>query len=239
MLVTFRVGNTMHMPTNFDLPTTLHAHGDLESRLVTESDARSLVEQLRRENKTLRQEITRYQHLAYRDDVTGLANRRFFEERVAQELSRASRSGEALSILLIDMDDFKKINDAAGHATGDRVLAWVGSFLKHNARDFDVPCRIGGDEFAVILPCADRDGADAVVARLTLARATAADLPTLPSGLNVAFSIGVATYPDAGATLDQLMAAADEAMYADKRRRKSADVVVNRREGTLVESCAA
>src|SRR5215471_19529830 len=115
------------------------------------------VARLARQNTVLRKEINKlqvYRAMAYRDPLTGLWNRRYFEERLKEEASRSERagSGRRFSVLVVDINDFKLINDKHGHPTGDATLKWVGEFLSTHLRTHDVPCRTGGDEFSVLLP---------------------------------------------------------------------------------------
>src|SRR6185369_13346882 len=115
------------------------------------------VVRLTRQNAVLRKEIARlqvYRAMAYRDPLTGLWNQRYFEERLKEEASRSERagSGRRFSLLVVDINDFKTINDQHGHLAGDAVLKWVGTFLVTHLRTHDVACRTGGDEFSVLLP---------------------------------------------------------------------------------------
>jgi diguanylate cyclase len=183
---------------------------------------REELRRLRRENESLRGEIEQlkiYRSMAYLDYLTGLRNRRYFEERMSQELSRASRAEAPCSVLILDIDNFKAINDELGHPTGDRVLRGVGELLQKNQRAMDVACRLGGDEFAVILPGATREGVEALRARLELAQHDG--LAGLLPATRVTLSFGAATYPEDGEDVAHLLAHADRAMYVDKRRRKA------------------
>lgn len=179
---------------------------------------------LRREIARLSREVERlsvYQDMAYLDHLTGLRNRRYFEERLAQELSRSDRQGSPCSLVLVDVDDFKRINDTNGHGVGDRVLRWVGRLLESNQRSMDVVCRVGGDEFCVILPATDIAGAEKLRTRLEQAQTEMVGLGDVPEGLTVTLSFGISTYPDQATTDDLLLHSADRAMYANKRARKS------------------
>jgi diguanylate cyclase (GGDEF)-like protein len=142
------------------------------------------------------------------DPLTGLQNRRAFEERVAQELGRARRTGEAFGLVLADVDDFKQLNDRHGHAAGDEALIELGRLLRAEMRAVDAVARIGGDEFAILLPSTDAAGAaDAAerIGQLVGARAP------------ITVSAGSAAYGPDGRTIDDLMRAADARLYASKR----------------------
>jgi len=181
------------------------------------------VERLTRENASLRREIARlevYRAMAYRDPLTGLWNRRYYEDRLQEELSRSRRAGpqRRFSLMAIDLDDFKLVNDVHGHAAGDLVLKEVGEFLIAHLRNHDIACRTGGDEFSIILPDLSAADCGSLVERLRGARAAANLGQTIP----VSLSFGTASWPEAGDAMDELRARADEAMYADKRLHKPA-----------------
>ncbi|MFZ9889990.1 MAG: GGDEF domain-containing protein, partial [Myxococcota bacterium] len=124
------------------------------------------LERLQEELEQLRAENQRLASLAYRDPLTGLRNRRCFSERLDEELRRMRRHGEgSLSLLLIDLNGFKRLNDTRGHAAGDAALIAVGRTLEAMVRTEDLVCRLGGDEFAVLLPGTDLAGAEDVEER--------------------------------------------------------------------------
>ncbi|MDP9404704.1 MAG: GGDEF domain-containing protein [Actinomycetota bacterium] len=172
----------------------------------------------------LRAEVER---LADTDGLTGLANRRVFQLALSRELALAQRRGEPCTLVLLDVDHFKAVNDTYGHQAGDDVLRRVGLALAQAARGTDVPARYGGEEFAVILPACSPVRARAVAERLRVAVvAGAGDVP-------VTLSAGVATYPhDAGDEVS-LVAAADRALYRAKRTGRDR-VVTFRRSRRLV-----
>ena len=178
------------------------------------------LDELEGENESLKRRVTElnaYMTLAYRDALTGLRNRRYLEKRVAEEINRVGReSAQTFSLVLVDIDDFKQINDAHGHAVGDETLRWVAQFLESSVREHDVCCRFAGDEFVVILPQADRHTAELLVERLR----QRLDRVQRWSGVSLGLSVGAATFDDDGRTLSALFERADERMYADKRRRK-------------------
>ena len=107
------------------------------------------------------------EHEAQTDSLTGLYNHRFFQERLRSELTRASRAHDTVTLLMFDIDDFKKLNDVYGHATGDQILSALAEILKTSVRASDVVCRIGGEEFAVILPSNSAGDAAGLARRLT------------------------------------------------------------------------
>ena len=149
--------------------------------------------------------------LASHDPLTGLANHREFHEAFARELERCRRSGAELSVVLLDLDDFKEVNDQHGHAHGDSVLESVGAALRRHTRAGDVACRIGGDEFAMLLPEASAKDAAAAAKRMCAAVAEAD--PRLGA------SAGCATWPHDGGSKDVLVAEADDRLYAAKAGR--------------------
>lgn len=146
---------------------------------------------------------------ATQDALTGLPNRREFDRLFTRELERSSRYGEIFSLAIIDLDQFKELNDTRGHAAGDKLLCQAGETIQEACRASDVPGRIGGDEFALLLPETNQFEAAALCERLR------AEIETLA---NVSLSWGVAEYPTHGVTASTLSRAADAAMYASKPR---------------------
>lgn len=177
------------------------------------------------------------QRMADTDGLTGVPNRRSFEITLDKELSRSARSGEPVTLLMVDVDHFKKFNDNYGHQAGDDVLKGVGSALVEASRDFDTPARYGGEEFAVILPACSSKEALAVAERLRVAVCKVkAVAPVTASG-------GVATYPTHAGDAAGLIKAADEALYESKRAGRNqltlaADKTV-RADGTITPKVAA
>ena len=128
------------------------------------SDIHVRLGQLERRNQLLEAEIERlrvYKDYAYTDALTEIPNRRFYYERLLQEIARARRSSSPLTLALVDLDRFKQINDDVGHRGGDQVLKFFSQFIRVNLRQEDIVCRIGGDEFAIILPDTNVDNAAA------------------------------------------------------------------------------
>jgi diguanylate cyclase (GGDEF)-like protein/PAS domain S-box-containing protein len=156
------------------------------------------------------------QHLADHDSLTGLFNRRRFEEELGRALALADRHDEPAALLAIDLDDFKAVNDAHGHAAGDELLVRVAGVLRERLRETDVIGRLGGDEFAVILPRSDERQA-AGVAEALIGALAAACVGGEDERVRATASIGVSPIvPGAGATPDDLLVEADLAMYAAK-----------------------
>lgn len=159
-------------------------------------------------------EILREQ--AIRDPLTGLYNRRFLEEALEKEIRRATRRGDSLGVLMIDLDRFKSFNDALGHEAGDSLLRAIGRFLTARVRAEDVACRYGGEEFTILLPAVSERQ---MMRRAEELRAQAADVARHASGAPpqvVTFSIGAALWPRDGADPAAILRAADEALYRAK-----------------------
>lgn len=152
--------------------------------------------------------------LAYRDGLTSVFNRRYFESQILQEISRAERYEGTLSVLMLDLDGFKKLNDEFGHLLGDEVLRRVSAIFSENLRKSDILCRYGGDEFAVLLPSTAGQNATKVAEKLRAAVASC-EFPGVPRP--VTLTIGVAAYPLHGRDRDDLIKAADNALYAAKQ----------------------
>jgi diguanylate cyclase (GGDEF)-like protein len=165
--------------------------------------------------------LKRAEALSVTDDLTHLYNSRYLNQVLRREAKRASRSGHPLSLLFVDLDGFKSINDRHGHLFGSRALVEVADVVRRSARETDVVARFGGDEFALVLPDTGRDGAFAVGERVR--RRIAGERLLAADGLDIHLtaSVGVATLPDAAATPDELVQAADMAMYRVKQAGKN------------------
>ena len=186
-------------------------NGELELR-VEERTAH--LQQALEEAERLRKEL---REQAIRDPLTGLYNRRFLEESLGHEVARARRSDAALALLMLDMDNFKSVNDRFGHLAGDGLLQQVSQLILANVRASDVVCRYGGDEFIVVLPGASMSCASGKAEDLRdLLRHAIVEFHEmkLPSAT---FSVGVAAYPQQGRTGPELLAAVDRAMYRAKQ----------------------
>ena len=194
------------------------------------SVAAGLVHLLKLRNDEL---LARLFKAARTDQLTGLANRQGFNERFEQELARGRRSGRPLALMLADIDGFKRLNDRLGHPAGDAALAEVGAVALQVGRAIDTVARIGGDEFAAILPDTDASGAFELAERL---RGEVAGLPRR-RGESLTMSFGVVEFPAHGRSAESLVRAADSALYEAKRRGRNRSVIepIELREGVAAE----
>jgi diguanylate cyclase (GGDEF)-like protein len=149
---------------------------------------------------------------------TGLYNLRHFEAALAQELGRAGRFDRPIALLMIDLDHLRELNTAHGHMAGDRALLAVADSLKRATRDYDVAARFGGDEFCVLLPETDLDGALVVAERIR----GAVEEPTRGADAPVTVSIGVVSHRGGGLAAEKLLALADRAAYEAKASGRNA-----------------
>ena len=163
----------------------------------------------------------RLEHLAQTDSLTGLYNHRFFHERLRSELTLASRSRDSVAVLMFDLDDFKRVNDVYGHGAGDQLLVQIARVARETVRGSDVVCRIGGEEFGVIMPSCDAGDALGLAARLTeRLRETEFE----PSG-RMTVSIGVSQGPQHAMNPRELIACAEAAMMTAKAHGKNQTVL--------------
>jgi len=207
--------------------TRLAADG---SALVVVSDITSM----KHSEERLTQLAMKMKGLADTDALTGIANRRVFNEAISEEFARARRAESALSLLLIDVDHFKAYNDTYGHLEGDNCLRMIGEVLRSIAkRPCDLAARFGGEEFAILLPGTDRDGAVRLAKMLRSALHRRAIPHSESSKTIVTVSIGVANILDRFATPAELVAAADRALYAAKKHGR------DRIEAAAVQARAA
>jgi diguanylate cyclase (GGDEF)-like protein len=183
---------------------------------------------LSEENARLRQQVKAagsFWQIAHQDPLTGLWNRRYADERLAEEMSRARREGGyRFSMVLVDVDNLKRLNDDNGHASGDEALKWVARFLREGLRAHDLSCRIGGDEFLLILPGSGEQECKNLVERIQRRWQAAANA----SESAVSVSMGTASFPAQGSTVETLLAIADDSMYANKRRQESTRLLTAR-----------
>jgi diguanylate cyclase (GGDEF)-like protein len=161
--------------------------------------------------------------MAMTDAVSGLFNRRAFEDTLIAEVHRADRYGHPLSLIIFDLDSFKEYNDTWGHPAGDERLKAISNLIRATQRKHDISARYGGDEFAIILPNTDKEGALQFAKRLL--EAAQADMAEKPkdgrSAAGYTLSVGVATFPQDGDTLASLLLAADQAELMAKRLGKN------------------
>jgi diguanylate cyclase (GGDEF)-like protein len=174
----------------------------------------ALVPILRRVTVRLRRQMEEIAHRAYYDELTGLPNRTLFRDRIEQAILAAGRESGTATVMLLDIDRFKEINDALGHDTGDQLLREFGERIQQTLRANETLARLGGDEFGILLPTASAEQATAVAVRMHDALTASFGLRGL--SLEVATSIGIATHPDHGDDADALLQHADVAMYLAK-----------------------
>jgi len=153
-----------------------------------------------------------YAQLSIIDELTGVYNHRYFKGFIVMEFTRLMRQTEKLSLLMIDIDDFKKYNDTHGHVLGDELLRKLAQLFKDALRQVDTVCRYGGEEFVVVLPRADKGGAQIVAKRI---------ITLVNLYLPVSVSIGIATYPDDSKDHTEIVSKADAALYSAKQAGKN------------------
>jgi diguanylate cyclase (GGDEF)-like protein len=171
------------------------------------------------ENASLHETVERQ---AVTDELTGLANARAFRSILEREIERSRRFQSPLGLVMVDLDDFKQVNDVHGHQQGDEVLASVAAVLRDFSRDIDAPARYGGEELAVVLPQTDAEGAAQLAERMREA-VERLRVPRVGGGgtLQVTASFGVAAVPESASDEEELVAAADAALYRAKRGGKN------------------
>jgi diguanylate cyclase (GGDEF)-like protein len=168
--------------------------------------------------KEIETSSARLKEFSFKDEVTGLYNRRFFSIRLEEEVSRYRRFDHPVSVVLLDLDGFKAVNDELGHAAGDETLRGMAEILLKNSRGINVICRYGGDEFAILLVETSKAGARLYADRIRDIVPTS----RFSHGRQITASFGIASLPeDAAPAPDELIRAADEALYAAKRAGKN------------------
>jgi diguanylate cyclase (GGDEF)-like protein len=182
-----------------------------------------------RELRRRAQEREFYRELSYVDGLTGIHNRRYFDEALAGEIEKAKRHHTELVLLMIDIDDFKLYNDRNGHQKGDEALVKIGTALKKACRAYDVVTRYGGEEFAVLFPGATRKHAVELANRVVKeVRATRFDGEERLPSARLTVSVGAACFPDDGGDVQSFLRRADQALYAAKKAGKNIVVMADR-----------
>jgi diguanylate cyclase (GGDEF)-like protein len=164
----------------------------------------------------------RLRTMAYQDALTGLYNHRYFYEQFSHEIERSLRYGEPLTVLLMDMNNFKGINDTYGHIVGDKFLSLVGEVIARQIRSSDIGARYGGDEFVVLLPSTAVEEARLTAAKLSAAVSNAAAISPNDERIHLSITIGIATCPDDSRTPGELLQIADARMFELKPKRRGA-----------------
>jgi diguanylate cyclase (GGDEF)-like protein len=179
--------------------------------------------ELLRRNQLLEAEVARlqiYKEYAYTDVLTEIPNRRFYYERLTQEVARTRRNGHDLTLALVDLDHFKELNDRSGHRAGDQVLKFFAQFLQANLRQEDVVCRLGGDEFALLLPDTPMESAKVLLERI---RQKLDRIELSIDGrmrCELSFSCGLASY-EVGLLSEDLIEEADHSLFTAKAKGRN------------------
>jgi diguanylate cyclase (GGDEF)-like protein/PAS domain S-box-containing protein len=191
---------------------------------VIQCNIRDITERIQVQ-KALRKSEALLRAQSVRDHLTGLFNRRYMEETLERELLRASRRQLSLGIIMLDVDDFKQLNDTRGHAAGDAILRELGHLLLGNVRGEDIPCRYGGDEFIIVMPDASME-MTCERAELICKHTRGFHLQFEGQALEtITLSLGVAAFPGNGSTSAAILKAADIALYRAKNKGRSRVVV--------------
>lgn len=204
-----------------NLEHTINIHTGDEFQEVSE-EFNKMGKRLWKRTKEVDAITNELKELSIRDGLTGLFNHRYFYNKLTEELNRAKRYASNLSILMLDIDDFKHYNDTNGHPEGDELLKAIGVIIRGNLRDTDIACRYGGEEFAIILPETEKESAVTFAERLRYAISNHefSGKETQPGG-NITVTIGVCSYPDDSLELRDIVKKADAALYRAKREGKN------------------
>lgn len=193
-----------------------HLRAEIGKREEIERSLRESNELLQGQIREVRSLQAQLEEQVLRDSLTGLHNRRYLDDMLERELSRARRHGYPLSVVLVDIDNFKTLNDTYGHPAGDAFLRAIAAMLNDGVRAGDMVCRWGGEEFALVLPNMSlRDAQQRVES--WLAKIRDLRVPFAKSELKATISAGIAALPENGRTPADLVKAADDALYAAKR----------------------
>jgi two-component system cell cycle response regulator len=165
--------------------------------------------------------LRKSEELSITDDLTKLYNSRYLNTTLRREVERGRRYRMPVSLIFLDLDGFKEVNDQHGHLSGSRTLVEVGAVIKSTVRGIDVVSRFGGDEFTVILPQTDSEGALIIAERIRQRIAETVFLESYGLKVRITASLGIACFPEHGIGKDDLIARADQAMYVVKGRGKN------------------
>lgn len=165
----------------------------------------------------LKREVRKLDDLASEDSLTGVANRRSFNRVAVAEMNRSRRFGDPFSVVYIDIDDFKRINDAQGHNVGDTLLRKVAATIREHIRDVDTVARLGGDEFVILFPETNADETKHIIERVQRHLADSVANHSWP----ISFSMGVVTYSEPPASAEEMMGFADKVIYSVKKQGKN------------------
>jgi two-component system cell cycle response regulator len=216
ILLVLDEGELQHLAKGLDIGVT-----DYLVRPIDKAELRARTRtqiRRRRYHDRLRNLLESSVSLAYTDALTGIYNRRYMDDHLKHKIAEIAQTAKPVSVMIFDLDHFKKINDTYGHASGDRILKGVAERVATSIRDIDLLARYGGEEFVVIMPNTPAEVAVTVAQRLCdrLAEKTFA-IPGRSDGLAVTASIGVATTMDPVETVDGVLGRADAALYAAKQ----------------------
>jgi diguanylate cyclase (GGDEF)-like protein/PAS domain S-box-containing protein len=206
----------------------LQAFADQAAIAITNAQ---LVDELRQANELLEEKLATIKSLqgeleiqAVRDPLTGLFNRRYFQETLDREIAQAQRNGTPVGIIVMDLDRFKQVNDSYGHKAGDTFLKEIGNLLMQNIRHGDIACRIGGEEFVIVMPGAT---VEVTCQRAELIRSLteALRLPDTQAGFFVSMSVGISAFPTYGSSGEEILIQGDRALFQAKKDGRNRVVI--------------